>query len=397
MKEFDIRSGLVYVNGLDTEKFAGMLKDPSQCYKFYWLEAILKLTWEEERELTFDEIIDEMIWAVWHSVTEYHLHLGPAIRGKSENFLERIVKTLEQDPDLPRPVTREGVLAAIRRNEESIKKDKNNLAACVPYRLLSSFLEEINGSDRLWGSRGRFITYVQQVSEETDIFYTIVDGRGLQKRVRMNPHWRQLVLDNYQVISGWIRMKKAQFLQDRNPGVPGIIYKLEANTEGGRKLGHARALWKAAAEASRCPIRDIYTGDTLKETAFELDHFIPWSYIANNELWNLTPMDGRLNASKGNRLPEWNRYFPPLAEHQYVLYKSIFTYSEVRERFEKCRRDNLNAIWAAEELFVEGNTRERFGQILERNFRPVYEMARLQGYGLWRGAESLAERGGASV
>ena len=64
MKEFDIRSGLVYVNGLDTEKFAGMLKDPSQCYKFYWLEAILKLTWEKERELTFDEIIDEMIWAV---------------------------------------------------------------------------------------------------------------------------------------------------------------------------------------------------------------------------------------------------------------------------------------------------------------------------------------------
>ena len=30
-----------YRNDLDTGKFARMLDDPSQCYKFYWLEAIL--------------------------------------------------------------------------------------------------------------------------------------------------------------------------------------------------------------------------------------------------------------------------------------------------------------------------------------------------------------------
>lgn len=30
-------------NDLDTGKFARMLDDPSQCYKFYWLEAILNL------------------------------------------------------------------------------------------------------------------------------------------------------------------------------------------------------------------------------------------------------------------------------------------------------------------------------------------------------------------
>lgn len=29
-----------YRNDLDTGKFARMLDDPSQCYKFYWLEAI---------------------------------------------------------------------------------------------------------------------------------------------------------------------------------------------------------------------------------------------------------------------------------------------------------------------------------------------------------------------
>lgn len=32
-----------YENTLDVEGFAQMMKDPSYCYKFYWLEAIVKL------------------------------------------------------------------------------------------------------------------------------------------------------------------------------------------------------------------------------------------------------------------------------------------------------------------------------------------------------------------
>ena len=32
-----------YYNSLDIGSFALMLKDPSYCYKFYWLEAIVKL------------------------------------------------------------------------------------------------------------------------------------------------------------------------------------------------------------------------------------------------------------------------------------------------------------------------------------------------------------------
>ena len=34
--------------------------------------------------------------------------------------------------------------------------------------------------------------------------------------------------------------------------------------------------------------------------------------------------------------------------------KVIFSHGEVRTSFEKCRRDNLNAIWATERLYIEG-------------------------------------------
>lgn len=32
-----------YYNQLDIEGFSHMMKDPSYCYKFYWLEAIVRL------------------------------------------------------------------------------------------------------------------------------------------------------------------------------------------------------------------------------------------------------------------------------------------------------------------------------------------------------------------
>ncbi len=41
-------------------------------------------------------------------------------------------------------------------------------------------------------------------------------------------------------------------------------------------------------------------------------------------------------------------------------------------------------MWAVENLYIPGNTEEQFTNILEHNLRPVYDAAKLQGYGLWR-------------
>ena len=49
-----------YYNNLDIEGFSQMMKDPSFCYKFYWLEAIVQLISEDIMETSFDAIIDEM-------------------------------------------------------------------------------------------------------------------------------------------------------------------------------------------------------------------------------------------------------------------------------------------------------------------------------------------------
>ena len=38
-----------YYNQLDIEAFSQMMKDPSYCYKFYWLEAVVHIISEGKK------------------------------------------------------------------------------------------------------------------------------------------------------------------------------------------------------------------------------------------------------------------------------------------------------------------------------------------------------------
>lgn len=386
---------IVYENNLDMDKFARMFNNKAQSYKFYWFEAILNLTKDTDNDLTFEEIIDEMICEAWHTVTHYHLRLGPTVNGNAENFLEHAIKALNSNvKDLSQNPSKEELKAAIRNCERQLKRDKTRLTDYVPYKLLYPFFdtgELREGLNYIKSDKhGRLIKYMEKLSGDENIFYTILEGVGLQKKIRMNPYWRKLLIKNYSVIQSWVQYNKAQFLQDRNPGVPGIIYKICPENEELRKLDQVRDLWKATVEITGQPIKEIYTGKEIPTETLSIDHFVPRSYISNDELWNLTPMSKTLNSSKNNRLPVWNEFFEPFACYQYYLYSLIFpTDVSMRspiliDKFQKCRKNNVNAIWASETLYVAGNSNVQFMNILRHNLKPIYEAAHLQGYDMWK-------------
>ena len=86
-----------YYNILDIECFSRMMKNPSYCYKFYWLEAIVQLISQGVKETTFDAVIDEMISYAWYSVREFHIHLsGIQMDGQVRDGLERAVLKLSE-------------------------------------------------------------------------------------------------------------------------------------------------------------------------------------------------------------------------------------------------------------------------------------------------------------
>ncbi len=387
-------STILYSNKLDVKKFENLLSNNDQGYKFFWLEAILKLIAQNKQLFTFEDVIDEMIVGAWRMVTHYHLRLGYTVNGNAENFLEHAIRILYEclKEDVGnKTLSKDRLLFLIQKYQDNLMEDKLHLTDYVPYRLIKPFVEK-EGKDYIDRKNyGRFIAYLNAFTKVNhEFFYDITDAENpLKRRIRLNEEWVNFILQNYAVIMGWLRFNKALFIQDRNPGVPGVMYKVAPETEEKRKsLKNARELWIATVDVTGKPLYEIYTGNELSVNEFDLDHFVPRSYVSNDELWNLTPMAKQLNSSKNNKLPE-RRYIKDFVEYNYYLYSLIFANNNkdqaaiLKHYFDRCENQHLNAIWAAEKLYIPGNTKEQFGNILEENLSLVYDSAKLQEYEEW--------------
>lgn len=111
-----------YYNTLDIDSFFQMMKDPSYCYKFYWLEAIVRLISEGVSETTFDTVIDEMICNAWYSVREFHIHLsGMLSDGQVRDGLERAVLRLTELSDLSAHASKVEIKNAIAEHNDELK------------------------------------------------------------------------------------------------------------------------------------------------------------------------------------------------------------------------------------------------------------------------------------
>ena len=120
-----------------------------------------------------------------------------------------------------------------------------------------------------------------------------------------------------------------RWLQNNNPEVPGLVYKLAPLDDRMRKLGHVRKLWEGILDIAT--IQDVFGEEPIKKKSYDMVHKNPG----------------------------------------------------IRKLYEACYRDNLHSIWASQELYRKGNSREEFYRILEKNMRPVYDSARRQGYEIW--------------
>lgn len=225
-------------------------------------------------------------------------------------------------------------------------------------------------------------TYIKTVSRDVVLLpYTLGEESKLKKKVFFQDAWAEMIQDQAVAILGWIQYEKVKWLQSNNPEVPGLIYKLTPMDEKMRKLNNVRKLWEGILTMSE--VRDVFTGKPVASKQYDVDHFIPWSFVMNDELWNLMPMDSSLNSAKSNRLPKWDPFFDRFARNQFILYRLIQEKEGIRRLYESCYRDNLHSLWAGQELYRKGNSETEFRNILQKNMQPVYDSAKRQGYEVW--------------
>lgn len=374
---------------LNIKAFARMLDSTSQCYKYYWLEAILQLMKETgNTAFRFEEIIDRMIANAWYTVTMYHLHLGPGrIDNEYSDKVESAVIALKNAaPELAETAAREEVTAQLHKHAAEVLFAKNELTKNVPFRLLSSFLNIGNSKD--WNNRKKIIEIIDEVNRIQPLPYTIINARNaLDCVVNIHPDWAEWMLLEYPILINWINLSKVVYLQGKNPEVPGIIYKLEPPAV--RNLKNVKDLWEGVLEQTK--IMDIYSDKPLNDERYDIDHFVPWSYVAMDEIWNLIPAGKSFNSSKNNRLPDWDAYSEKYLDTHYRLYQQIFSNDEIHGLFKKCQAKNLNSQWAIDRLYIPGRSEAEFKGTLETNLKRIYDAALIQGYDIWNG-KPLLER-----
>lgn len=180
-------------------------------------------------------------------------------------------------------------------------------------------------------------------------------------------------------MEGWLSYQMITYLQRRNPSVPGIADKLYPPQE--RNLAKVQKYWKLIMELQ--PIKEIYGGNELTGKEVSIDHFVPWSYVAHDELWNLHPTTKGINSSKSNHLPDWDIYFPLFSRLEYLSYQMIWKYDMVHKEFETCAREHVNNPEIRNRMYREGLSSEEFCGQLQDILLPVYQSARNCGFGEW--------------
>ena len=130
-------------------------------------------------------------------------------------------------------------------------------------------------------------------------------------------------------------------------------------------------------------MRDIYGDVPLDTSSISIDHFIPWSYVAHDELWNLHPTTKSINSSKSNNLPDWDKYFSRLCKIEYSAYETMWQYEIVHQAFDRCAKEHINSMDIMHKLYRQGLSQETFSSALEEIIRPVYNAATNLGFSRW--------------
>ncbi|MBI4027030.1 MAG: hypothetical protein HY360_18745 [Verrucomicrobia bacterium] len=345
-----MNDGIVLPNHPEKTVYLGQVfDDRATSYKFFWFLAILSLAEKESANaLRMADLFTEMAALAWHPVCLYRLSLGG--QDTLQNAVREIQRTSTLEPD--------ATSAEIRRFvEESVaaRVKLNYFKRHVPTRFLTPWFRE-NLRGVVDSRRDALIARLAKESQQTALASPYWFDCG---SIRLNDSWRGFFVENRVVVQSFAEHHLALYLQARNPNVPGVVNKLRARPE--RQLAAAHQFWRIVRTDFEKPaeFQDIYSGRPLADS-FSIDHFLPWSFVVHDLLWNLTPVaiDPPTNSLKSDRLPDLDLYLPRLAKLHFAAIKIARKQPRLLEDYTDCFKQDVPRLLALGEDGLEGKYRE---------------------------------------
>ena len=137
-------------------------------------------------------------------------------------------------------------------------------------------------------------------------------------------------------------------------------------------MGNARLFWNTYLELKKTT-NCIYSNDEIFVANYCIDHFVPWTFVAHDQLWNLVPIPKNVNSLKGDKLPS-PIYMKKFVEIQYDAFHTTYNFLKGRalEDYSILFNDSISEISRLH--------RDDFEEIIAHNIKPLLQIATNMGY-----------------
>lgn len=348
-------------DNLSTQKLGNVFANTTATYKYYWFLSILDMYVKKGKEqMVIWEIISDMVASAWYPIHYFRLSFG-----KLDSFAKQI-RAIRDVTNLPIDMDKDDLVREIieYHDQTEMKKHLRIFTQNVPFRFLRPWIN--TSDDREMAKRSETF--------ENGCLYSL-NRCNSDWVIKINPEWHDYLTNNYEVLKGFAYWNLANFVQARNPNVPNITGKLikplTRNT-----LSSQHKLWDKVIE-SLGGIQCIYTDKSLNAGDYDLDHFIPWSFVAHDQLWNLIPSDPTVNSSKGNKLPDLDRYLSKLAQYHQKAVSVIYGLNPS----DKLLEDYCAIIDTPSDLI--NMDLETLLSKFRKTFCPLFQIASNMGFEIW--------------
>lgn len=359
-------SRLPYADYVNVAALARLFSSTATSYKYLFMLAslnILEDTRFERLHMTFDEILREMLAVAWFPHTYARLSFGVSDTvSRTLDAIEHMIAT----QDTAGIMTRE----TIRHRLEQAVIPPNSLMNMVPYRILTPFFAAKDMQCPDWQRNARIAQLSHDRFETTRPLYMVDRER---REIVMHPSWMLYLYENQSMVRAFVSWEWLQYMQRRNPSALNLAVRLfpPAHRE---PLTAQTKFWKEVMASER--LCCIYSGQEIGADRFSLDHFLPWSFVGHDQLWNLIPVSSSINSSKSNKLPSLRTYFDTFAELQF---RSL---SIVRGRMGARQWSKTIEPYLADLRLTPDEVlrREPFSRGLRAVVEPLYALASAQGF-----------------
>ena len=289
-------------NEIEISNLVSIFDSTRMSYKFLFFKGLLdelKSTHENTQAISLNAIKLNMLVAAWYPSIFFKVNLGkmdqisvvltnmsfPQISPRNRRKIREVIKSQMSDENLP------------------------DILRYVPYRLLTSFYEdELKGVSEHLRNKELYTLSINTFESKIPLYKFLN-----QNQIQVHPLWFQFLKSNIGLVEDWVSWNWLKYLEPLNSNVPNLSKKLSPPLER-KNLKEQTNYWDLVIKNTN--LRCIYTNEPLTTSNYELDHFLPWSFVAHDNNWNLIPVISRANREKSDSLPS-PKYWDSFIKNQH--------------------------------------------------------------------------------